>query len=109
VDRIARPLVAPLPGPAKGKSETGHDFHWRERSGFGQLAQATGDRVPFDWRQVQLRQDGSDWKLASGGLVLADFGPNLHDAQLALSALRHYRFTELHRVGGEQAYLTWFS
>jgi hypothetical protein len=58
--------------------------------------------VPFDWRQAQIKQEGADWKLVAGGQVLADFGNNAHEARLALSAVRYYRFTEEHRVGGDQ-------
>jgi hypothetical protein len=65
------------------------------------------DRVQFDWRQVQLRQGPSgEWRLAAGSLVLANFGTNVHEARLALSALRYYRFTEQLRVGGAQPVLT---
>lgn len=58
-------------------------------------------RVPFDWRRAQIQQDGSNWKLVCGGLTLANFGPNVNEARLALSAVRHYRFTEKWRTGGE--------
>jgi hypothetical protein len=66
------------------------------------LPGAQPDRLPFDWRQVQVRQQGADWTLVSGSQVLANFGANLNEARLALSAVRYYRFTELHRVGGAQ-------
>src|SRR5262249_43479263 len=62
-------------------------------------------RVPFDWRQVQLRQDHGEWKLMAGSLALADFGASAQEARLALSALRHYRFGEQWRLGGERPYL----
>jgi hypothetical protein len=63
--------------------------------------------VTFDWRRAQLRQDGSEWKLVSGPQVLANFGTNVHDARLALSAVRHYRFTEQHHLGGERPVLSY--
>jgi hypothetical protein len=56
--------------------------------------------VPFDWRQVQLSQGPSgEWRLAAGSLVLADFGPKVNEARLALAALRYYRPREQYRVG----------
>jgi hypothetical protein len=58
-----------------------------------------GDRVPFDWRQVQIRKHKQDWKLASGSYTLADFGPNERDARQALNAVQHYRFTEHCLIG----------
>ena len=44
------------------------------------------DRVSIDGRQLQVRRDGADWKLALGNHVLANFGPNQGDAQLGLQA-----------------------
>jgi hypothetical protein len=58
-----------------------------------------GDRMPFDNRQVQLRNDRQDWKLTLGGHVLADFGPDQDAARLALRALQFYHFTELYSLG----------
>jgi hypothetical protein len=60
--------------------------------------------VPFDWRRVDLRQENGDWKLAAGGLVLASFGTDQHAGRLALSAVRHYRFTERWRLGDSFTY-----
>jgi hypothetical protein len=72
-------------------------------------ADPAAERVPFDWRQVQLKQAPSgEWRLSAGSQVLADFGTNSHEARLALSALRHYRFTEQYKVGGEQPVLTYY-
>jgi hypothetical protein len=64
--------------------------------------------VPFDWRQVQLRLENADWKLLAGSVVLANFGGDEQDARLALSAVRHYRFAEQWRVGGDAAPFTYF-
>jgi hypothetical protein len=72
-------------------------------------AVAALDRVPFDWRQVQLRQGATgEWKLAAGGLVLAEFGSNVQEARLALSALRYYRFREQWRMGSGPAARAWY-
>jgi hypothetical protein len=59
-----------------------------------------GDRVPFDWRQVQVRLDGKEWRLAVGSLVLASFGPDQDAARRALDVIRYYHFTEKHVLGG---------
>src|SRR5208337_3908069 len=40
-----------------------------------------------------------DWKLAAGGLLLANFGTNFEDARTALAAVRYYRFTEQLHAG----------
>jgi hypothetical protein len=66
------------------------------------------ERVPFDWRQVQLRPDNGAWKLTSGGLVLANFGKNEADARTALAAVHHYHFTEQYRIGRPEPRCAWF-
>ena len=53
-----------------------------------------GERVPFDWKQVQLKNDNKEWKLTLGGYVLATFGTDEQSAKKALAAMTHYRFTE---------------
>lgn len=60
---------------------------------------ANPDRTPFDYRQVQLRQDHGAWKLAAGSFVVADFGGDERAARLGLSAMQYYRFTERCSVG----------
>ncbi len=92
-------------GPARPSLTGRQQPLWRAQPAPGSRATpavaATAERVPFDWRQVQLRQGpGGEWKLAAGSLVLADFGPNAQQARLALSALRYYRFTEQWRISG---------
>jgi hypothetical protein len=71
-------------------------------------ASPTPDRTPFDWRQVQLRKESGDWKLAAGSCVLADFGTDEHAARQGLSAMQYYRFTERRQVGGASARFTYF-
>jgi hypothetical protein len=66
------------------------------------------ERVPFDWRQVQVRPDNGAWKLTAGGLVLADFGKNEADARTALLAVHHYHFTEQYRIGKPEPRCSWF-
>jgi hypothetical protein len=67
-----------------------------------------GDRVAFDWRRVQARLDGNVWKLAAGSVVLASFGADQDAARRALDAMRYYRFTELHLVGGPTRLFSYF-
>jgi hypothetical protein len=57
------------------------------------------ERIPFDWRQVQLRHENQEWKLATASYTLANFGASEYEARQALQALQHYRFTEHHLVG----------
>ncbi len=71
--------------------------------GFG-----AADRVPFNARDLQVRRDNGDWKLASGNTVLASFGPSEADARLAQAALRYYHCTELVTVGGPQPVLSYY-
>ena len=60
---------------------------------------ANSDRMPFDYRQVQLHQDHGGWKLTAGSFLVADFGGDEHAARLGLAAMQHYRFTEQCQVG----------
>jgi hypothetical protein len=71
-------------------------------------ASQTPDRTPFDWRQVQLRNEGGGWKLAAGSCVLADFGTDEHAARQGLSAMQYYHFTERRQVGARSARFTYF-
>jgi hypothetical protein len=71
-------------------------------------ASQTPDRTPFDWRQIQLRNEGGGWKLAAGSCVLADFGTDEHAARQGLSAMQYYRFTERRQVGARSARFTYF-
>jgi hypothetical protein len=64
--------------------------------------------VRFDWRQVQMCQEDGSWKLMVGRCVLADLGPYEEDAQMALAALRHYRFSEHYRVGRPAPHFCYF-
>jgi hypothetical protein len=66
------------------------------------------DRVAIDPRQVQVRHDGQDWKLAMGNHVIASFGPNQADAQLAQAALRYYGCTEQVFVGNPHPVMSYF-
>jgi hypothetical protein len=110
LDQAVTPVIAPLVDQAnQRRPDQARPFQWHARSHFaGQPSQVTNDRIGFDWRQVQLRQDESDWKLTAGRTVLANFGPAMNEARLALQAMRYYRFTEQWRVGGQNAYLTYY-
>jgi hypothetical protein len=66
------------------------------------------DRIAIDPRQLQVRRDGNDWKLAMGNHVIADFGANQADAQLAQAALRYYQCTEQVFVGNPRPVLSYF-
>jgi hypothetical protein len=66
------------------------------------------DRVALDSRVLQVRHDGGDWKLAMGNHVIANFGSNQADAQLAQAALRYYRVTEQVFVGNPRPQFSYF-
>jgi hypothetical protein len=68
----------------------------------------TAERIPFDWRQAQVRLDNAEWRLTAGTMELANFAGDEQAARRALTALRHYRFTEEWRVGAPTPYLTYF-
>ena len=92
-------LPAPAVPPLRGAPVTGHGIS---------ATSDTPDRIPFDWRQVQLHKDGSAWKLAAGSLVLADFGADEYAARLGLSAMHYYHFTEQRQVGGPSGGFTYY-
>lgn len=69
---------------------------------------AGDDRVAFDWRRVQIRLDGNDWKLAADTLVFANFGHDQDAARRALDAVRYYRFSERHFVGRPTRLFSYF-
>jgi hypothetical protein len=52
------------------------------------------ERVPFDWRQVQLTQTNQEWKLGFGGCTLANFGKDELSARQALAVVQYYHFSE---------------
>jgi hypothetical protein len=65
------------------------------------------ERTPFDFRFVQVRQEGNQHVLVANGVVLARFTTD-HDARVAETTIRHYRFTELDRVGKPQPFASFF-
>lgn len=65
-------------------------------------------RLPIDWRNVQLRREGRDWKLMLGNDCLADFGPEEVQARDALRVFQFYRFSEQCRVGQADKPLTFY-
>jgi hypothetical protein len=72
--------------------------------GFGDL----NNKVPFDWRQVKLVQEGVNWKLKVAERPLADFGADRLSAERALAAVHYYHFTEQCLIGGPQACFSFY-
>lgn len=60
--------------------------------------EALAERVPIDWRQVQLRREQDEWRLHIGNYTLATLHSE-RDARQALAALRYYRVTEHCPIG----------
>jgi hypothetical protein len=112
----ALPPLQPPPSAHRGYDGLGERAHHdaiRSQAPFVRAQAPAGfeglaERVPFDWRQVQLRADNGAWKLTAGGVVLANFGKNEADARTALAAVHHYRFTEQYRIGKPEPRFSWF-
>jgi hypothetical protein len=60
-------------------------------------------RLPFDYRQAQLRKVDNNWTITLGTQTLKDFGRNEREARQALRAIQFYRFNE-YQVLGEGDY-----
>jgi hypothetical protein len=67
-----------------------------------------GNKVPFDWRQVKVVQQGAKWKMQAGAHQLADFGTDENAAKRALAAVNYYHFNEQCLVGGPQPCFSYF-
>jgi hypothetical protein len=68
----------------------------------------SADRVPFEWRQLQVRREGREWKLVSGAYTLANFGANERDARLAQAVGQFYRLSEQCLIGQPNPAFTYF-
>jgi hypothetical protein len=109
LEGLAVAAVPPLANHANDRTrDQPRPFQWQAPARAQAPALPLGDRVPFDWRQATVLQEQGEWRLKVGLTTLANFGPSAQDARLALSALRHYRFAEQHRLGGQEAYLTYY-
>jgi hypothetical protein len=95
--------------PPRGSWQSQDVFSRRTPNGGMPGLNDLSERVPFDWRQAQVRRDGNDWVLAVGGYVLGNFGPSEQSARVALTATHYYRFTEYCTLGGPQgAHFSYF-
>jgi hypothetical protein len=109
MEGVAAAVVPPLANPAKDRvQDQPRPFQWQAKPAGNQTFTPQGERVAFDWRRATMAQEQGEWRVKVGAVVLASFGASAHDARLALSALRHYRFTEQVRLGGDQPYLTYY-
>ncbi len=59
------------------------------------------DRLPFNYQKAKLHQIGERWELVSQDLTIARFGADEQEARKALAMLRHFHFTELCMIGGD--------
>jgi hypothetical protein len=66
------------------------------------------ERLPLDWRRVELKRDGLKWTLTCGSECLADFGFDESAARDALRAFQFYRFTEQCRIGRSESPLVYY-
>jgi hypothetical protein len=108
MNTIVTAALPPLQNPSRERSPLGQVRPADFRHGQGHYEPSPAglpgmerveEWVPIDWRRAQLREEEGHWKLLIGGEVLADFGFHETDAQLALAAMHHYRFTEHCRLG----------
>jgi hypothetical protein len=77
-------------------------------AGFRLPGTEAADRVAIDPNALQVRHDANDWKLVMGNHVVASFGPNQADAQLAAAALRYYGVTDQVFVGNPHPMFSYF-
>jgi hypothetical protein len=66
------------------------------------------DHIAVDWRQVQQRQDGRNWRLVQGERTLAEFGAHDSDARLAASVVQYYHFSEECLIGHPKPVFRYF-
>lgn len=99
---------AELNQPGKNQLLLGVPFPPGRQLGVPEPLDGVAERVPIDWRQVQIRQSGGSWQLASGLYTIARFGTSEKDAQRALAAVQFYRLTEHCLVGGPEGSFSYF-
>jgi hypothetical protein len=94
--QVTRGTAKPPPGTAADPQPTQTPARAIVQVGFTapQPAPELTEHRRFDYRRVEVRRDKNEWKLVCGSHVLANFGPNQLDAQLAWNTIQHYRFTE---------------
>jgi hypothetical protein len=97
---VARPQNQPLQPFTHGQADESHALL---QTSFRPTNPAPStnlsERMAFDWRQAQVRQEKGHWKLTVGSHVLGDFGENRNAASQALKAVQYYHFTEHCTVG----------
>jgi hypothetical protein len=108
LEGLAPAVVPPLRTPEAPRSTVpGPAAAWHDPPHLGPFQPAAPvtaegrDRMVFDWRRVEVRVDGAEWKLTLGRQVLGSFGTDALAARLALSAMRYYRFRELRHAGND--------
>lgn len=63
---------------------------------------STADRLRFDARLVEVREDHHQWKLVFGRQTLANFGTDQHAAKQAQQVVNYYHFTEQCVIGSPE-------
>jgi hypothetical protein len=104
---VPHPPVAPDPADASRAQHPGAISPAPAPAGRHPVGETRGAATPpsppvrlaFDFRQVQVRRDGADWKLTFGSHVFANFGDDQLAAKQAQSLFQHYRFTEQFLIG----------
>ena len=91
-----------LPATAPGTNRQNMEVIAQPSSG-----NAKTEKTAIDWRQVNLKKDSTTWKVMSGDQEVAQF-INEHDANMAVSVIQHYRFTERIQVGQGKGRFSYF-
>lgn len=58
-----------------------------------------GERIVIDPKRIDIRKEGGEYKLVSGGDLIGRFGPSEWAARDALKLIQDARFTEFCRIG----------
>lgn len=103
------PIARKLPAPVVFSQRETLFVRQLTLPSFAVVDPATGEeKLPFDWRRVEVKHDGQRWKLMAGRECLADFATDSWAAREALQAVQHYRFTERCLLGDSATPLTYY-
>jgi len=66
------------------------------------------DCINFNWRNVEARLVGGEWKVVQGTMWMLGFGPRAAEAQRAANIIRSYRFDQQCFIGRPNASMTYW-
>lgn len=65
-----------------------------------------GDREPLDYRRLEVKRDGGEFVLVTGGKSLGRFGSSEREARALAHTLTEFRCTEICRIGDARFFLS---